>query len=50
MIEPAELARWEKVTAQVDDVWLKDAQAKGYDGYKLLEDAKALLKKYAPAK
>ena len=50
VIEPAELARWEKATAGVDEVWLKDAQAKGYDGKKLIDEAKALLKKYAPAK
>ena len=28
----------------------KDATTKGYDGKKLIEEAKALLKKYAPAK
>jgi TRAP-type C4-dicarboxylate transport system substrate-binding protein len=50
VIEPAELARWEKATAGVDDIWLKDAQAKGYDGQKLIGEAKALLQKYAPAK
>lgn len=50
VIEPAELARWEKATADVDEIWLKDAAAKGYDGKKLIEEAKALLKKYAPAK
>lgn len=50
VIDPTELARWEKATASVDDVWLKDAQAKGYDGQKLMGEAKALLKKYAPAK
>ena len=50
VIDPTELARWEKATASVDDVWLKDAQAKGYDGQKLMGEAKALLNKYAPAK
>ncbi len=50
VIEPAELARWEKATAGVDDIWLKDAQAKGYDGQKLIAEAKALLQRYAPAK
>ena len=48
VIEPAELARWEKATADVDEIWLKDAAAKGHDGKKLIEEAKALLKKYAP--
>jgi TRAP-type C4-dicarboxylate transport system substrate-binding protein len=42
-----ELARWEKATANVDDEWRKDVAAKGADGQKLIEDAKALLAKYA---
>mgnify|MGYP003455438025 CR=1 FL=1 len=45
-----EMARWEKATEGVDDIWLKDVAAKGGDGKKLIEEAKALLKKYAPAK
>lgn len=49
VISSAELARWEKATAGVDDVWLKEVAAKGGDGKKLIEDARALLKKYAPA-
>ena len=49
VISSAELARWERATAGVDDVWLKEVAAKGGDGKKLIEDARALLKKYAPA-
>ena len=49
VISNAELARWEKATAGVDDVWLREVAAKGGDGKQLIEDAKALLKKYAPA-
>ena len=48
VIAPAELARWEKATARVQDVWVKDAAGKGADGKKLIADAKELLKKYAP--
>lgn len=49
VIEPAELARWEKAAADVDEIWLKDAAAKGHDGKKLIEEAEALLKKVRAA-
>ena len=49
-IPAEEMARWEKATEGVDDIWLKDVASKGADGKKLIEEAKALLKKYAPAK
>ena len=42
------MARWEKATAGVDEIWLKDVAAKGGDGKKLIDEAKALLQKYAP--
>lgn len=48
IISKDELARWEKATANVDEIWLKDVAAKGGDGKKLIEEAKALLKKYEP--
>jgi len=48
VISKEELARWEKATAGVDEIWLKDVAAKGGDGKKLIEEAKALLKKYEP--
>jgi len=41
-----ELQRWIKASENVDDEWVKEVTAKGADGKKLLEDARALLKKY----
>jgi TRAP-type C4-dicarboxylate transport system substrate-binding protein len=40
-----EYERWVKATAGVDDEWFNEVAAKGGNGPKLLEDAKALLKK-----
>ena len=37
----AEWKRWEKATASVADEWVKDMNAKGLDGKRLLEEAKA---------
>ena len=37
----AEWKRWEKATAGVVDEWVKDMNAKGLDGKRLLEEAKA---------
>ena len=37
----AELARWVKATSLVADEWVKDMTAKGFDGKRLLEEAKA---------
>jgi TRAP-type C4-dicarboxylate transport system substrate-binding protein len=45
-LAPAELERWKKASDNVDDDWVKEANAKGADGAKLLEEARALLKKY----
>jgi TRAP-type C4-dicarboxylate transport system substrate-binding protein len=42
----AELQRWVKASENVDDDWVKEVSAKGADGKKLLEEARALLKKY----
>ncbi|MDR2239372.1 MAG: TRAP transporter substrate-binding protein [Zoogloeaceae bacterium] len=46
ILSDAEFQRWEKATASVDDEWIKDVSAKGADGKKLLEAAKALLNQY----
>lgn len=46
VLTQAEYERWKKATANVDDDWIKEANAKGADGAALLADAKALLKKY----
>ena len=37
----AELQRWEKATTVVTDEWVKDMNAKGLDGKRLLEEARA---------
>ena len=46
VLTPAEVQRWEKATDVVAQEWFKDVAAKGGDGPKLLESAKALLKQY----
>lgn len=42
----AEYQRWVKAAANVDDDWIKEVGAKGADGRKLIEDARALIKQY----
>ncbi len=42
----AELKRWMKATENVDDEWVKDVTAKGADGKRLLDEARALIKQY----
>lgn len=46
-IDNAEYQRWVKVTEQIDDEWVKTVTAKGQDGKRLIEDARALIKQYA---
>jgi len=46
VLSDAEYARWMKATESVDDGWVKEVNAKGGNGGALLNDAKALLKKY----
>jgi hypothetical protein len=41
-----EYKRWAKATENVDDGWIKEVNAKGGNGKALLDEAKALLKKY----
>lgn len=41
-----EFNRWVKATETVDDEWIKEVNAKGGNGKALLNDARALLKKY----
>ncbi len=45
-LDQAEYERWIKANESVDDDWVKDVAAKGADGRKLIEEAKALIKKY----
>jgi TRAP-type C4-dicarboxylate transport system substrate-binding protein len=46
VLTDAEYKRWVKATESVDDEWVKEVGAKGANGKALLQDAKALLKKY----
>jgi TRAP-type C4-dicarboxylate transport system substrate-binding protein len=46
VLSPAEYARWVKATDSVAQDWVKDVSAKGNDGNKLLDAAKALLNQY----
>ena len=45
-LSPQEYAKWEKATAGVETAWIGDVNAKGGNGKALLDDAKALIKKY----
>ena len=40
----AEFKRWEKATAGVTDEWIKDMTAKGFEGKRLFDEAKAACK------
>lgn len=46
VLSDAEYDRWIKATESVDEGWIKEIGAKGGNGKALLEEAKALLKKY----
>jgi TRAP-type C4-dicarboxylate transport system substrate-binding protein len=45
-LSPAEYEKWTKLTEAVDKEWIGEANAKGGNGAALIEDAKALIKKY----
>jgi len=45
-LSAAEMARWTKATADVDDQWVKEVSAKGANGAVLLEDARALSRQF----
>ena len=46
ILSDAEYNRWVKATERVEDEWIKEVNAKGGNGRALLNDARALLKKY----
>jgi TRAP-type C4-dicarboxylate transport system substrate-binding protein len=46
-VAPAELERWRPLLQQVTDEWLKKAEQKGYDGRKMLDDLRAMIKEAA---
>jgi TRAP-type transport system periplasmic protein len=45
-LTPAEYDKWVKATESVDKDWVGEATAKGANGAALLEDAKAMIRKY----
>lgn len=47
MIPAAELQRWQKATADLDDGWAADVTKRGGNGKAMLEDARALIRQYA---
>ncbi|MCM2359713.1 MAG: TRAP transporter substrate-binding protein DctP, partial [Geobacteraceae bacterium] len=46
VLSDAEFNRWVKATESVDEEWIREVNAKGGNGKALLDDARALLKKY----
>jgi TRAP-type C4-dicarboxylate transport system substrate-binding protein len=46
ILSDAEFRRWVKATENVDDEWVKEVSAKGADGKRLLEEARALIRQY----
>jgi len=47
-LSPQEKARWQKEAAPVWNKWLSKMKKKGIDGQKILDETKALFKKYNP--
>ncbi len=45
-LSAAEIERWTKATADIDDQWVKEVSAKGANGAALLQNARALIKQY----
>jgi len=45
-LEPAETQRWRRTASAVESAWIKEMQAKGVDGSRLVSDAKELIGKY----
>ncbi len=48
-LDAAETARWKKASEPLYDQWVAEMKAKGIDGKPLIDDAKALIAKYADA-
>lgn len=46
VLSDAEYRRWVKATEPVNEEWIKEVSAKGANGRALLNEARALLKKY----
>jgi TRAP-type transport system periplasmic protein len=46
VLSPQEYDRWQKAAEGVVKEWVSDVNAKGANGQQLLDDAKALIRKY----
>lgn len=46
-LEGAELARWKEATQPVIDEWIKAMDARGFDGRRMVDDARGLIAKYS---
>jgi TRAP-type C4-dicarboxylate transport system substrate-binding protein len=51
VLDDRETARWKEAATKVTEAWIAEMKGKGIDGQALVEDARALIAKYAgPAK
>ena len=48
-LDPAETARWRKAAEPLYDQWIAEMKGKGINGQLLIDDAKAMIAKYAGA-
>lgn len=46
-LPPEEVARWQAAAQPVIDAWIAEVTEKGYDGAAMVEDARAMIAKYA---
>ena len=46
-LTPTETARWRKAAEPVIDLWIADMKSKGIDGKVLVDDARAMIARYA---
>jgi len=49
VLDAAETARWKKAAEPVYNAWIAEMKAKGIDGQALIDDARAMIAKYAGA-
>jgi TRAP-type C4-dicarboxylate transport system substrate-binding protein len=47
VLDAKETARWKEAAQKVTDAWVAEMKSKGIDGQKLVDDARALIAKYA---
>lgn len=49
ILSPEETAKWQQASAVVVDEWVKEADSKGVEGQKLVDEARALVQQYTQA-